>query len=243
MTEGPPPQDPTLQHPNCVYQIMRRHYARYTPEMVERVTGCPQDTVPLGSPRSLARKLRAASGPAPSAYAVGWTHHSVGVQIIRAAHRSSRGCSAISGGPAAASWRCAAMSASRAAPTSRRSTTCCRPTCRSPTSSTTTTTLERYLATETPPTGWWRNMPKYVVSLLKAWYGEAARGDNEWGYQFLPKLTGDVSQQPMTMAMVGRRGEGPVHPGPEPGRRRGQFRSGGARFRAASTGWWCAISP
>ena len=45
-------------------------------------------------------------------------------------------------------------------------------------------------------------MPKYVVSLLKAWYGERAGPDNEWGYQFVPKLTGDVSQLPMTLAMV-----------------------------------------
>src|SRR5690242_4180002 len=44
MTEGPPPRDPTLQHPFCVYQILKRHYAAYTPEMVERVTGCPKET-------------------------------------------------------------------------------------------------------------------------------------------------------------------------------------------------------
>src|SRR5690606_17852443 len=42
--ERPPPRDPTLQHPNCVYQILRRHYAAYTPEMVEQITGCPQET-------------------------------------------------------------------------------------------------------------------------------------------------------------------------------------------------------
>ena len=40
--DSPPPQDPTLQDPNCVYQIMRRHYATYTPEAVERITGCPE---------------------------------------------------------------------------------------------------------------------------------------------------------------------------------------------------------
>src|SRR4051812_38669497 len=44
MTEGPPPTDPTLQHPNCVYQIMKRHFRRYTPDMVERVSGCPAAT-------------------------------------------------------------------------------------------------------------------------------------------------------------------------------------------------------
>ncbi len=134
MTESPPPTDPTLQHPNCVYQIMRRHYARYTPEMVERVTGCPRtrscriaDALAKNSGRETHRRvLLRGRLDAP--------HHR------RADHprlpRSSRACSATSAGPAAASWRCGATSASRAAPTSRRCTTCCRPTCRSPTCST-----------------------------------------------------------------------------------------------------------
>ena len=63
-------------------------------------------------------------------------------------------------------------------------------------------TLKDYLKVETPTTGWWNNMPKYVISLLKAWYGEAATEENEFGYQFLPKLSGDVSQLPMTLSMV-----------------------------------------
>ena len=75
--------DPTLQHPNCVYQIMRRHFARYTPEMVERVTGCPQETF-LRVAEAIARNSgRERTGA--FCYAVGWTHHSTGVQIIRAA--------------------------------------------------------------------------------------------------------------------------------------------------------------
>ena len=41
------------------------------------------------------------------------------------------------------------------------------------------------------PTGWWHNFPKYMISLLKAWYGDAAQKENEWGYSFVPKLTGD----------------------------------------------------
>jgi formate dehydrogenase major subunit len=63
-------------------------------------------------------------------------------------------------------------------------------------------TLQDYLHTETPATGWWNNMPKYVVSLLKAWYGEDAQPDNQFGYQHIPKLTGDVSQLPITLSMV-----------------------------------------
>ena len=63
-------------------------------------------------------------------------------------------------------------------------------------------TLKDYLKVETPPTGWWANFPKYIVSLLKAWYGPEATAANEWGYGFVPKLTGDASQEPMTLAMT-----------------------------------------
>jgi formate dehydrogenase major subunit len=131
MTESPPPTDPTLQHPHCVYQIMRRHYARYTPEMVEQVTGCPRETF-LAIAATLARNSgRERTGAI--CYAVGWTHHTTGVQIIRAAAIIQGLLGNI--GRAAAFWRCAGMPASRAAPTSRRCTTCCRPTCRSRTHS------------------------------------------------------------------------------------------------------------
>ena len=64
------------------------------------------------------------------------------------------------------------------------------------------TTLAEFLTTETVPTGWWNNLPKYMVSLLKAWYGDRAQQDNSFGYKFLPKLVGDHSQLPMTLAMV-----------------------------------------
>jgi formate dehydrogenase major subunit len=83
LAEGPPETDETLQHPNCVYQILRRHYAAYTPEMVERVTGCPKETF-----IKVAETLAHNSGPERTGawcYAVGWTHHTTGVQMIRAA--------------------------------------------------------------------------------------------------------------------------------------------------------------
>ena len=83
MEKGPPPRDPTLQHPNTVYQILKRHYAAYTPEKVEETTGCPRAIF-----LKIAEALTRASGRERTAafcYAVGWTHHTVGVQIIRAA--------------------------------------------------------------------------------------------------------------------------------------------------------------
>ena len=71
--DGPTPKDPTLEHPRCVYQIMRRHFARYTPEMVERVTGCPREVF-LKVADALARNSgRERTGVI--CYAVGWNHH------------------------------------------------------------------------------------------------------------------------------------------------------------------------
>jgi formate dehydrogenase major subunit len=63
------------------------------------------------------------------------------------------------------------------------------------------TTLKEYLEHERTPTGWWHNFPKYAVSLLKAYYGDAARLDNDFGFGWVPRIVGDHSQLPMTLAM------------------------------------------
>src|SRR5262245_41820542 len=79
----PPHTDPTLQHPRCIFQILRRHYARYTPEMVEEVCGTPKATF-----LKVAETLANATCPYRTpwiCYAVGWTQHTTGVQTIRAA--------------------------------------------------------------------------------------------------------------------------------------------------------------
>ncbi len=199
MADSPPPTDPTLQHPNCVYQIMRRHYARYTPEMVERVTGCPRETF-LRIADALARNSgRERTGA--FCYAVGWTHHSVGVQIIRAASiiQGLLGNIGRPGGGIMALRGHASIQGSTDIPTLYNMLPTYLP---QPNVFQEHGTLEKYLVTETPSTGWWHNFPKYMVSLMKAWYGEQARAENEWGYQFIPKLTGDLSQLPMTLAMV-----------------------------------------
>jgi hypothetical protein len=62
-------------------------------------------------------------------------------------------------------------------------------------------TLKEYLEHERTPTGWWHNFPKYAVSLLKAYYGDAARPDNDFGFGWVPRIVGDHSQLPMTLAM------------------------------------------
>ncbi len=199
MRKGPPPEDRTLQHPRTVYQIMRRHFARYTPEMVERVTGCPRDVF-MKVADALARNSgRERTGA--FCYAVGWTHHSTGVQIIRAATiiQGLLGNVGRPGGGIMALRGHVSIQGSTDIPTLYNMLPTYLP---QPNAFQDHATLDRYLAVETPPTGWWNNFPKYMVSLLKAWYGENASADNQYGYQHLPKLTGDVSQLPMTLAMA-----------------------------------------
>ena len=199
MTQGPRPRDETLAHPNCVYQIMRRHFARYTPEIVERTTGCPQ-AVFLRICEALTRNSgRERTGA--FCYAVGWTHHSTGVQIIRAAsiiqgllgNIGRRG-----GGILALRGHCS-IQGSTDIPTlyDMLPTYLPQPSMDQPHGS-----LKEFLDVETVPTGWWNNLPKYMVSLLRAWYGEAATKQNDWCYGHLPKLTADHSQQTTTLMMA-----------------------------------------
>ncbi len=125
--------DPTLQHPRCVLQVLKRHYARYTPEMVETVCGIPPELF-----ERVAKALTANSNRERTSafcYAVGWTHHTVGAQYIRTSAILQLLLGNI-GRPAGASSHCAGTPASRARPTSRRCTTSCRATsrCRTPSS-------------------------------------------------------------------------------------------------------------
>jgi len=198
MENGPPPTDRTLQHPNCVYQILRRHYARYTPEMVERITGCPKETFVKVAEALAKNSGRERTGA--FCYAVAWTHHTTGVQIIRAAGiiqgllgnigRPGAGILALRG-------HCS-IQGSTDIPSLYNMLPTYLP---QPKAYKDHGRFANYLKSETTPTGWWHNFPKYAVSLLKAWYGENARADNEWGYEWLPKIAGDHSQLPMTLAM------------------------------------------
>lgn len=171
MTEGPPHRDETLQHPHCVYQLLKRHYAAYTPEKVEEITGCPKDTF-ISVAEALARNAgRERTGSI--CYAVGWTHHTTGVQMIRAAAiiqgllgnvgRPGAGILALRG-------HCS-IQGSTDIPTLYNLLPGYLP---QPNAYKPHGTLPQYLEAEQTPTGWWHNFPKYAVSLLRAWYGEHA---------------------------------------------------------------------
>lgn len=198
LTQGPPPTDPTLQHPNCVYQILRRHYAGYTPERVEQVTGCPKDTF-VKICEALARNS-GRERTATICYAVGWTHHSVGVQNIRAAAivQALLGNVGRPGGGILALRGHTSIQGSTDIPTLYNMLPGYLP---MPHAYKPHATLDDYLEVEQTPTGWWSNFPKYAVSLFKAWYGDAATKENGWGYDWLPRIVGDHSQLPMTLAI------------------------------------------
>lgn len=196
--DGPPAEDRTLAHPMCVYRIMKRHYAAYTPETVERITGCAPGTV-----QRVARLLAENSGRERTAaicYAVGWTHHTNGVQIIRAASiiQGLLGNIGRPGGGIVALRGHASIQGSTDIPTLYDMLPGYLP---QPNVDMPHATLAEYLGAETTPTAWWHNFPKYIVSLLRAWYGEAARADNEWGYRWLPQIDADYSQLPMMTAI------------------------------------------
>lgn len=197
--EHAPPSDPSLQHPNCVYQIMRRHYARYTPEMVEQATGCRKETF-LRVCEALTRNSgRERTGT--FCYAVGWTHHSYGVQIIRAAAiiQGLLGNIGRPGGSILALRGHCSIQGSTDIPTLYNMLPTYLP---QPNAFLPHHGLKQFLETETVKTGGWNNLPKYMISLLKAWYGAHAHAGNDYGFEMIPKLTGDQSQLPMTLAMV-----------------------------------------
>ena len=193
-----PPRDETLTDPRCVFQIVKRHFSRYTPEMVERVTGCPRDTF-----LRVAEAILANSGAERTtsfAYAVAWTQHTNGPQVI--------GCCALLqlllgnfGRPGAGIMALrghASIQGSTDVPTLYHSIHGYMP---APTALKKHDTLRDYLATETLPTGYWANMPKFVVSYLKSMYGDAATPENEFGYAWHPRIFGDHSHMPMFVAM------------------------------------------
>ena len=182
-------RDESLQDSRCVLQILQRHYRRYTPEMVEEVCGLPNEQF-----QRIAEALTKNSGRERTAafcYAVGWTHHSVGAQMIRAAAilQLLLGNIGRPGGGILALRGHATIQGSTDIPTlfSLLPGYLPMPKAKHDPS------LKAYLESYTPRAGWWTETPKYMVSLLKAWYGDAANDENEYCYQHIPKMTGDHS--------------------------------------------------
>lgn len=216
--------DPTLQHPRCVYQVLRRHFARYTPEMVEKYCGISKDAF-----LHLAKTYCEASGPDKTGaicYAVGWTQHSNGVQIIRTAAilQLLLGNIGRPGGGVMALRGHASIQGSTDIPTLFD---ILPGYLNMPKLGPASVSLEKYIAANKPETGWWNNFDKYIVSLLKAYYGDAATPQNEYGFHWLPRVTGDHSHQGYWLEMMDGKmdglfvmGQNPAVAGPNSGMER-----------------------
>jgi len=186
-------KDPTLQDPNCVFQLLKKHYARYTVDKVVSITGTPKDKLlavyevygSTGKPDRVGTEC----------YAMGWTQHTVGTQNIRAMTiiQQLLGNIGMAGG---------GVNALRGEANVQGSTDYgllfhILPGY-NPTPNAAWPDLATYIEKNTPTTkepqsvNWWANRNKYIVSYLKAVYGEAATKENDFGYSWLPKT--DVGQ-------------------------------------------------
>jgi formate dehydrogenase major subunit len=199
MLEGAIERDETLQDPRCVFQILRRHFSRYTPEMVQEVCGITPEAF-----REVADTLIANSGRERTTalcYAVGWTQHSLGVQIIRtgAILQLLLGNIGRPGGGIMAMRGHASIQGSSDIPTLYD---LLPGYLHMPRAREKELTLDAYIKSGGADRGWWSHFDQYIVSLLKAWFGPAATPENDYGFGHLPKITGNHAHYPTMMRAV-----------------------------------------
>ncbi|WP_431239765.1 formate dehydrogenase [Mycolicibacterium aichiense] len=187
--EGTPERDESLQHPRCVLQILKRHYARYTPEMVADVCGIAPDVF-----AKVCDALTQNSGPERTSefvYAVGWTQHSTGSQYIRTACilQLLLGNMGRPGGGIQALRGHASIQGSSDIPTLFNLLPGYLPMPYAQHQQNRTD----FIAADAARKGFWSQMDSYFVSLLKSWWGDAATEDNDFCFEYLPRLTGSHS--------------------------------------------------
>src|SRR3989440_5080819 len=198
LEHGKPPQDPTLQHPRCVFQLLRKHFSRYTPEVVEQTCG-----IPRGLFMQVAEALCANSGPDRTSafcYSVGWTQHTVGVQYIRTASiiQLLLGNIGRPGGGILALRGHASIQGSTHIPTLYDTLPGYIPMPHAHEHP----SLDEFVSRDAARTGGWGRMKPYLVSLLKAWWGEHARPDNDFAFSRLPRISGDHSAYQSALDML-----------------------------------------
>jgi formate dehydrogenase major subunit len=192
--------DLTLQHPRCVYQLLKQQYSRYTPEMVERITGIPRDQfLKAADLFTSIRKDGDLKKVATILYAVGWTQHSFGTQIIRTAAimqlllgnvgRAGGGVNALRGhsniqGATDMGGVFDSLPGYLKVP--------------SPADADLATWLKRITPTASKPAPWesfnyYSNTPKFAVSYLKSQFGDAATKENDFAFSYMPKVDRNYS--------------------------------------------------
>ena len=211
-TASRPRRTRRLQHPRCVFQLLKRHYRRYTPELVAEACGCSVEDF-----LHVARALTDNSGPERTAafcYAVGWTQHTVGVQYIRTAAiiQQLLGNMGRPGGGIVALRGHASIQGSTDIPTLYNILPGYLPMPHADFEG----GLQEFFEANTAPTGWWGHFDAYWVSLMKAYFGEHATAANEWLFGKLPRIDDDngVYQRPSTWSTARSRatvaGENPA---------------------------------
>src|SRR5271155_3364968 len=192
--------DLTLQHPRCVFQLMKQQYSRYTPEMVERITGIPKEQYLKAIDMfTSVRKDGDMKKVATIIYAVGWTQHTFGTQIIRTAAmiqlllgnvgragggvNALRGHSNIQGATDMAGLYDSLPGYLKVPSVDDKDFDAW---------------MKRTTPTASKPAEWdsfnyYSNTPKFAVSLLKALYGPAATKENNWAFDYLPKVDREYS--------------------------------------------------
>ena len=195
---GTPKLDPTLQHPRCVWQILKRHYASYTPEMVQRTCGIDEATF-----RRVCELFVENSGRERTTafvHGVGWTQHTIGSQYIRCASilQLLLGNMGRPGGGIMAMRGHASIQGSSDIPTLFDTIMGYIPMPHAHEHD----GLDAFVEGNAPDTGYWGDMRNYVVSLLKAWWGEHAAADNEFCFDNLPRLTGNHGTYDTVMEQI-----------------------------------------
>jgi formate dehydrogenase major subunit len=185
----PPEEDLTLQHPRCVFQIMKRHFARYTPELVADACGCSVEEFLEVAETLCENSGRERTGAV--CYAVGWTQHSVGVQLIRAASimQLLLGNIGRPGGGILALRGHASIQGSTDIPTLYD----ILPGYLTMPHVGAYEDLAHYVEANRSRIGWWGNFGSYAVSLLKAYWGEHATSENDFCFDYLPRIDQDDS--------------------------------------------------
>ncbi|MRR35890.1 molybdopterin dinucleotide-binding protein, partial [bacterium] len=179
-------KDATLQDPKCVFQQMKTHYSRYTPELVSSITGMSQDLL------LKVYEAYASTGAKDKAgtilYAMGQTQHTYGSQNCRAMSvlQLLLGNMGIAGG---------GVNALRGESNVQGSTDMGLlygnlPGYLNIPNATTHQTLAKYIEKETQTAGFWSNRPKFFISMLKEWYGDYATLENNYAYDMVPKFNG-----------------------------------------------------
>jgi formate dehydrogenase major subunit len=190
--------DETLQDPCCVFQVLKRHYARYTPQLVAEVTGVPEAT--FAKVCELITENSGRDRTTAFVYSVGWTHHTTGAQNIRSASilQALLGNIGRPGGGVMALRGHASIQGSTDIPTLFDLLPGYLPMPHVYGNE----NLSAYIASETVQKGFWANTRDYMVSLLKAYWGDAATKDNDFCYGYLPRLTGSHSTFDTVLAQL-----------------------------------------